>query len=65
MTLAEVKDTVRNINDSKGDFEMAHDMEDDLYENVLKEVVVNNPEARAMAREALKTKHIDFARYCA
>ncbi|WP_302183238.1 hypothetical protein [Limosilactobacillus reuteri] len=44
---------------------MAHDDEDDLYEAVLKEVVKGNPEARSMAAEALKTKLIDFARYCA
>lgn len=65
MKLTEVKDMVRNINDCKGDFEMAHEMEDDLYKDVLKEVVAGNPEAQVMAREALKTKQIDFARYCA
>lgn len=44
MKLTEVKDMVRNINDCKGDFEMAHEMEDDLYKDVLKEVVAGNPD---------------------
>ncbi|UXC68588.1 hypothetical protein N4627_05685 [Limosilactobacillus vaginalis] len=65
MTLSEVKDTVRTITECKDDFEMAHEMEDDLYKDVLKEMIAGNPEAQAMAREALKTKQIDFARYCA
>lgn len=65
MTLSEVENMVRDINDCKDDFEMAHEMEDDLYKDVLKEVVAGNPEAQLMAREALKTKQIDFARYCA
>lgn len=56
---------VKQISDERDDFEMAHDDEDNLYEAVLKEVVKGNPEARSMAAEALKTKLIDFARYCA
>ena len=62
MTLSEVENMVRDINDYKDDFEMAHEMEDDLYKDVLKEVVAGNPEAQLMAREALKTKQIDFVR---
>lgn len=65
MNLKEVKKTVNDIKESVADFEGAHELEDDLYEAVLKEVAVGNPEAQAMAREALKTKQIDFARYCA
>lgn len=65
MNLKEVKKTVNDIEESVVDFEGAHELEDDLYEAVLKEVVSGNPEARSMAAEALKTKLIDFARYCA
>lgn len=65
MTLSEVKDTVIAITEHKDDFEVAHCMEDSLYENVLKAIVAGNPEAQVMAQEALKTKQIDFARYCA
>ncbi|MGM9908886.1 MAG: hypothetical protein ACI31O_03505 [Limosilactobacillus vaginalis] len=64
MKLTEVKDMVRNINDCKGDFEMAHEMEDDLYKDVLKEVVAGNPESKEMARIALQTREINFPRYC-
>ena len=56
---------VKQIKGESGDFETAHSDEDKLYEAVLKEVVKGNPEARSMAAEALKTKLIDFARYCA
>lgn len=68
MTVNDTKDVqllVKQISDEQDDFEMAHDDEDKLYEAVLKEVVKGNPEARSMAAEALKTKLIDFARYCA
>lgn len=68
MTVNDTKDVqllVKQISDEQDDFEMAHDDEDDLYEAVLKEVVKDNPEARSMAAEALKTKLIDFTRYCA
>ena len=68
MTVNDTKDVqllVKQISDEQDDFEMAHDDEGDLYEAVLKEVVKGNPEARSMAAEALKTKLIDFARYCA
>ena len=65
MNLKEVKKTVNDIEESVVDFEGAHELEDDLYEAVLKEVVSGNPESKEMAREALKTKQIDFARYCA
>lgn len=54
---------VKQISDEQGDFEMAHDDEDKLYEAVLKEVVKGNPEARSMAAEALKTKTIKFGRW--
>lgn len=65
MNLKEVKKIVNDIKESVVDFEGAHELEDDLYEAVLKEVVSGNPESKEMAREALKTKQIDFARYCA
>ena len=58
---------VKQISDvaNAGDDETAHMDEDSLYKAVLKEVIKGNPEARSMAAEALKTKLIDFARYCA
>ena len=68
MTVNDTKDVqllVKQISDEQDDFETDHMDEDNLYEAVLKEVVKGNPEARSMAAEALKTKLIDFARYCA
>ena len=64
MTLSEVENMVRDINDCKDDFEMAHEMEDDLYRDVLKEMVAGNPESKEMARIALQTREINFPRYC-
>lgn len=64
MNLKEVKKTVNNIKESVVDFEGAHELEDDLYEAVLKEVVSGNPESKEMARIVLQTKEINFPRYC-
>lgn len=64
MNLKEVKKTVNDIKESVVDFEGAHELEDDLYEAVLKEVVSGNPESKEMARIALQTREINFPRYC-
>lgn len=64
MNLKEVKKTVNDIKESVVDFEGAHELEDDLYEAVLKEVVSGNPESKEMARIALQTRKINFPRYC-
>lgn len=47
------------------DPELAHENEDALYQKVLEEVVNGNPRARKMAELALKTKQLDFPRWCA
>lgn len=47
------------------DPECAHENEDELYQKVLEEVVKGNPRARKMAKLALKTKELDFPRWCA
>lgn len=64
-TLKNVQQCVDGMVALKGDPEVAHETEDDLYRIVLEEVAAGNPEARSMAAEALKTKLIDFARYYA
>lgn len=64
-TVQDVINEVENIKSERRDYECAHSDEDKLYAAVLKEVVAGNPKAREMAREALKTLDIDFARYCA
>ncbi|VTX54382.1 hypothetical protein [Limosilactobacillus oris] len=47
------------------DPELVHANEDELYQKVLEEVVKGNPRARKMAELALKTKQLDFPRWCA
>lgn len=47
------------------DPEESHSNEDYLYQKVLEEVVKGNPRARKMAELALKTKQLDFPRWCA
>ncbi len=53
------------INNAKSDPELAHSNEDSLYWSVLDAVANGNPNAIDMAKEALKTKEIDFPRWCA
>lgn len=53
------------INNAKSDSELAHSNEDLLYWSVLDAVANGNPNAVEMAKEALKTKEIDFPRWCA
>lgn len=64
-TTQDVISEVESIKSERRDYESAHSDEDELHVAVLKEVAAGNPEAREMAREALKTLDIKFARYCA
>lgn len=61
----DVIEEVSMIKGAKDDFECAHSDEDELYQKVLEEVVKGNPRARKMAELALKTKQLDFPRWCA
>ena len=65
MNLEDVKKAVLDIDARKGDDESAHSAEDDLHQNVLREVAICNPESIEMAKEALKTLDIKFSRWCA
>jgi hypothetical protein len=67
-TVEDVKRIVEEIRLMKRDDEKAHIYEDELYEAVLiciSQENFNLLEARLMAEEALKTKDIDFSRWCA
>lgn len=64
-TLKNVQQCVDGMVALKGDPEVAHETEGDLYRIVLEEVAAGNPEGREMARAALATKTIDFPRWCA
>lgn len=48
-----------------GGIKMAHENEGELYQKALEEVVKGNPLAPKMAELALKTKQLDFPRWCA
>lgn len=65
MQLEDVVKMVEEIRVLAHDDEAAHAKEDDLYEMVLQEVGNRNPESVEMACEALKTKKISYARWCA
>lgn len=61
-----VRDAVAMIADHKDDAEVAHDMEDRLYEDVIRAIRDGTCiDPRACCEEALKTKDIDFSRWCA
>jgi hypothetical protein len=66
VTVADVQRLVEAIRERAGDDERAHSQEDDLHQEVLKQVAEGAPEPWcSLAREALRTKDIDFARWCA
>lgn len=65
MTPEDVRNRVTTINNLRHDDEAAHSEEDDLYKDVLQLIALGAVEPAALAREALKTKTIKFARWCA
>lgn len=66
MTVEDVKAKVAAIRKiAEEDYEIAHSMEDALYRDVLTEISMGRHDADDLASEALQTKNIDFARYCA
>lgn len=66
LTIEEVRQEVANIEESKGDSEIAHEFEDTLYRKFIEHVAENgNKKLSEMAKECLKTQKIEFARYTA
>ena len=65
MTIEEVRQAVQAVKDKSDDAEVAHGAEDALHQNVLDEIANGNPNAVELAREALKTIDLNFARWCA
>lgn len=66
MTIEEVQKRLDSVKDMSGDYEVAHDEEDDLHRDVL--AAISNGhfgEASEWASIALRTENIDFPRYCA
>lgn len=65
MTLEEIKRAVEEIRQLRCDDERAHNLEDTLHQNVLRAIVDGPPNAPELARAALETLDIAFARWCA
>ncbi len=56
---------VQRIERSKGDEEIAHTMQDELTEALLRQIAMDPEGAQELCREAIKVYDIDFPRYCA
>ena len=65
MKVEEVKARVESIENTKYDDEVAHSMEDALWQDVLEAIAKGSQDSQALAEEALKTTKIKFARWCA
>lgn len=65
MTVDEIRERIADIIRQDGDDEVQHSMEDGLHYAVLEAIAAGSPDAAALAREALLTAEIDFARWCA
>ncbi|MEY8531592.1 hypothetical protein [Lactobacillus taiwanensis] len=66
MDIKDVIDQVKEIKDKELDPEVAHLLEDNLYEQVLNEIAFGKcSNSKKIAKEALKTKDILFRRWYA
>ncbi len=63
MTVEEVQEWIKAIENKIHDDEIAHAKEDNLYYEVLKAISKGAFNAQELAAEAIKTKELDFARY--
>jgi hypothetical protein len=66
-TVEDVERQVARIEHARGDDEVAHCLEDELHQDVLRAIAIGDheDEPSALAEAALKTKAIDFSRWCA
>lgn len=67
MDVTHVQQRVQGIAEVARDYERAHGLEDDLFAEVLEHIAQTStdPRARALAGAALRTRTIQFDRYCA
>lgn len=69
MTIQDVKERVEKIAAMRDDPEAAHSEEDALYAELLASAGLGTPETiehmQELAAEALRTKDMDFPRWCA
>lgn len=65
MEVQDVSNRVAKIEAIKGDYEAAHDMEDELYSDVLEHIAAGGKNGQALVKEALKAQQVKFPRYTA
>ena len=66
ITRLDIRTKIGEIAGLMDDPEKAHSLEDDLYEFVLKTIASDNTDdIKGLCLEALKTKKMDFERWCA
>ena len=66
INIEEIKQSVQDIYEMREDDESAHSMEDSLYQEFINHIVeTDNGALGDMAREVLKTREIEFKRWCA
>ena len=63
MTPDKILDALADIRAAAGDDEVAHGLEDSLWEAVLRTIAAGHPESQRMAQLALRTKDINFCRW--
>jgi hypothetical protein len=65
LTVKDIQERVIDINKWKSDDEKAHGMEDSLWKEVLEAISKGDcDDATLCAAEALKTRELDFQRWC-
>jgi hypothetical protein len=65
LTVEEVRADVEKIRQEVGNDEGAHVLQDRLYVKVLEAIASGNPDAAALAKEALVVEEIHFSRWYA
>jgi len=65
MDLQTVVDRVKEVSDHSRNDEYAHELEDDLYKEVLSAIANGAENPSGLAREVLKTKDLAFSRWYA
>lgn len=63
--IADAARLVESIVISQGDYEQAHGLEDTLHLEALKAIAAGHPNPIALAKVAISTEGMDFARCCA
>lgn len=65
MTIEEIKGKLERIKSAAGDDEVQHIMEDRLYSEAIEFIAKGGTLTAEMGLEILKTKEMDFSRWCA